>query len=133
MDTVDKETRSRIMAKVQSKNTRLEEQFIATLKAVKIEGFVRYADDLPGKPDLAFRSAKVAVFIDSCFWHGCPKHLRRPSSNTSYWQSKIDRNIQRDRRIRSALRRTGWKVIRVWEHDIKKPANAVKRISRAMQ
>jgi DNA mismatch endonuclease (patch repair protein) len=133
MDTFDTETRSRIMSRVRSKNTGLEENFIAMLRAAKIKGFIRHADELPGKPDVVFRKAKVAVFIDSCFWHGCPKHLRRPSSNTAYWQPKIDRNINRDRRIRAALRRLGWSVIRVWEHDMKKPASAVKRVSRALE
>jgi len=121
------------MAKVQSKNTGLEEQFIEILRRAGIRGFIRSPDDIPGKPDITFRSRKIAVFVDSCFWHGCPKHLRRPSTNRSYWQLKIDRNIERDRKIRAALRRTGWRVIRVWEHDMKRPAAAIRRISRAIE
>jgi DNA mismatch endonuclease, patch repair protein len=121
------------MSKVRSKNTGLEENFIAMLGAANIKGFTRHADELPGKPDIVFTKARVAVFIDSCFWHGCPKHLRRPSSNTAYWQPKIDRNVKRDRRTRAALRRMGWSVVRVWEHDMKKPASAVRRVSRALE
>ena len=133
MDTFDPETRSRIMAKVRSKNTGLEERFISILRAAKIKSFARHADELLGKPDVVFRKSNVAVFIDSCFWHGCPDHLRRPSSNTTYWQSKIDRNVKRDRRTRSALRRQGWSVIRIWEHEMRKPANAIRRITRALE
>ncbi len=132
MDTFDQDTRSFIMAQVRSKHTGLEEKFMVSLKAARLGRFTRHADDLPGKPDVIFKKCKVAVFIDSCFWHGCPRHLRRPGSNQDYWQAKIDRNVSRDRRVRAALRRAGWSVIRVWEHEMKNPRNAINRIRRAL-
>jgi DNA mismatch endonuclease, patch repair protein len=133
MDRVDKATRSQVMSTVRSRNTRLEEKLVAILLDAGLKGFTRYADGLPGTPDVAFMDEKVVVFLDSCFWHGCPKHLRRPSSNTEYWQSKIDRNIRRDRRQRAALRRLGWSAIRVWEHDLPNPSKVVSKVRRALK
>lgn len=132
-DRVDKDTRSRVMSAVRSKNTRLEQTLIEILNDAGIEGYERYAESLPGTPDVAFLDKKIAVFLDSCFWHGCPKHLRRPSSNKPYWESKIEKNIKRDKRQRSALRRLGWGVLRVWEHDLKKPLNIVRKVCRALE
>jgi DNA mismatch endonuclease (patch repair protein) len=83
--------------------------------------------DVRVRPDITFRALKVAIFIDGCFWHGCPKHGTRPRSNSYYWRAKIERNISRDRIYDRALRSAGWRVIRVWEHD--DPERAVARIS----
>jgi DNA mismatch endonuclease (patch repair protein) len=98
-----------------------------------MRGLWNYAKGLPGTPDIAFMERKIAVFLDSCFWHGCPKHLRRPSSNQTYWEAKIKNNIKRDRRQRAALRRLGWSVLRIWEHDLKNPASIVKKIYRVLE
>lgn len=132
MDTVDKETRSRVMAAVHSTGTKLEQRLIAVLEDCGITDFVCNEKSLPGKPDIAFINAKVAIFLDSCFWHGCPKHLRRPSSNDTYWRAKIDNNVKRDLRNRAKLRGMGWSVLRVWEHDLEKPALVVKKLRRAL-
>ena len=67
--------------------------------------------------DLVFRPAKVAVFIDGCFWHGCPEHYVAPRSNTDYWSAKVARNMQRDLDTTRRLREAGWTVLRYWEHD----------------
>lgn len=132
MDTVDKETRSRVMAAVHSNGTKLEQKLIALLGEAGIANFVCNEKSLPGKPDLAFMGARVAVFLDSCFWHGCPKHLRRPSSNDIYWRAKIDNNVKRDRRNRAQLRGMGWSVLRIWEHDLGKSTLIVSRVQRAL-
>lgn len=132
MDTVDKETRSRIMSAVRSKNTKLEQTLIAALESADLLGFERYVKSLPGTPDVAFMEQKVAVFFDSCFWHGCPKHLRKPGSNQEYWRPKIENNAKRDRRRRAALRRMGWSVLRVWEHDLKNLPPVINRIRRIL-
>jgi len=79
------------------------------------------------RPDIVFRAARVAIFIDGCFWHGCPKHGTQPKSNSHYWSSKIERNIARDRIYDRALRSAGWAVVRIWEHD--DPERAADRIS----
>ena len=67
--------------------------------------------------DLVFRPAKVAVFIDGCFWHGCPDHYAEPRTNTDYWSAKVARNMQRDLDTSSRLREAGWTVLRYWEHE----------------
>ncbi len=72
--------------------------------------------DLTVRPDLVFLGRKIAVFVDGCFWHGCPAHGRMPSDPTGYWHAKIDRNRRRDVRVGEALQSAGWTVIRVWEH-----------------
>ena len=120
------------MSAVRSKNTRLEEKLIEILESEGLTNYNRYAKDLPGTPDVVFRAERVAVFLDSCFWHGCPRHLRRPSSNTDYWQVKIEKNIRRDRRQRAALRRAGWSALRIWEHDLGRPQAIVKKIQRVL-
>ena len=74
---------------------------------------------LPGKPDFVFPKPRLAVFVDGCFWHGCPKHATWPKTNRAFWRKKIARNRARDREVGHALRRMGWRVIRVWEHGLR--------------
>ena len=69
------------------------------------------------RPDLVFTSAKLAVFVDGCFWHGCPEHGSKPKKNTSYWNPKIARNVERDQEQNERLEQAGWRVLRFWEHD----------------
>jgi len=73
--------------------------------------------DAKAKADVVFTRQKVAVFIDGCFWHGCPTHCRMPSRNRDYWEAKIGRNQERDYRVTAALAADGWRVIRIWEHE----------------
>ena len=93
---------------------------------------LRYRVDapLPGmrrRADLLFRSARVAVFVDGCFWHGCPEHGTQPKSNAIWWAEKIAANIQRDRDTDRRLTEAGWQVVRVWEHE--PAAQAAQRIA----
>lgn len=118
-DTVDKKKRSWIMEKIRSRyNKSTELKFIKVLKCQGITGWRRNYP-LVGKPDFVFPKNKVAVFIDGCFWHGCLKHCRMPSSNKKYWEQKIARNVQRDKKVAKELRLIGWQVVRFWEHDLK--------------
>jgi DNA mismatch endonuclease (patch repair protein) len=75
------------------------------------------ADARPIRPDVVFPGAKLAVFVDGCFWHCCPRHGTRPGRNSEYWDAKLQRNVDRDRRYDALLREAGWTVIRVWEHE----------------
>jgi DNA mismatch endonuclease (patch repair protein) len=119
MDTFSKTERSRIMASVKSRNSKSTEvKFISLLKEQRITGWRRNYT-LLGKPDFVFPRAKIAVFIDGCFWHGCPLHCRKPSSNVNYWNTKIEKNKIRDKKITKTLKMNGWQVIRIWEHEVK--------------
>ncbi|MEV6889369.1 very short patch repair endonuclease [Kribbella sp. NPDC051137] len=69
------------------------------------------------RPDIVFTARKVVVFVDGCFWHCCPAHGRKPTVNSGYWSPKLQRNVERDRLADAALRRDGWEVIRIWEHE----------------
>jgi DNA mismatch endonuclease (patch repair protein) len=82
------------------------------------------------RADMAFVRAKVAVFVDGCFWHGCPEHGTWPKTNALWWRNKIETNVKRDRDTDARLRATGWTVLRFWEHD--KPSRAAKAIRRAV-
>jgi DNA mismatch endonuclease (patch repair protein) len=82
------------------------------------------------RADIVFRPKKVAVFVDGCFWHGCPVHGTSPRTNAVYWRAKIGRNVERDRLNEAELSAAGWTVIRVWEHEI--PADAAERITWAL-
>lgn len=81
--------------------------------------------------DMVFRPAKVAVFIDGCFWHNCPDHARLPSTNADYWLPKLERNALRDRDTDQRLTEAGWMVVRVWEHE--DPAKAAQRVVRLVR
>jgi len=131
VDNVNRHKRSQIMAKIHSKNTKLEVYFRKVLWDSGLRHRMHY--DIEGRPDLAFPSKKVAVFIDSCFWHGCSSHCRKPSSNKRYWTNKIERNILRDKEVKTVLTKRGWKCVRVWEHSIKQhPEKCVKNIRRIL-
>jgi DNA mismatch endonuclease (patch repair protein) len=78
------------------------------------------------RPDIVFTKAKVAVFVDGCFWHRCPEHATFPKSNKAWWAEKLDVNVRRDREIDRLLAELGWQVVRVWEHE--DPATAANRV-----
>lgn len=129
MDSVDKQTRSRVMASVHSKNNRSTEKRLRyALIHAKIKGWRMQAKDLAGVPDFVFDKEQIAVFVDGCFWHGCPRCYRRPSSSRKYWDEKVKGNIARDKRVAAKLRREGWAVLRIWEHSLSEPEKAVARI-----
>lgn len=118
MDTVNLKERSWIMAQVKSKgNKSTELKIVKFLREKGLKGWRRNST-LPGKPDFVYKSYKIAIFIDGCFWHGCSKHCRLPSSNREYWINKIERNKKRDKQVKKALKEKGWKAIRIWEHEI---------------
>lgn len=119
-DFMSKETRSRVMSRIRSKNTKPE---MAVRTAVHANGF-RYSlhsKKLPGKPDLAFKKYKLAAFVHGCFWHGhtCGT-VKLPSSNTGYWHEKIAKNQSRDEKALSQLKDMGWETVTIWECTIDK-------------
>lgn len=87
-------------------------------QAERHENKAQDAPKIPGSPDIILRDKKVAIFVHGCFWHKCPKCYREPKSNKEYWLPKIKRNVRRDERNAAMLRRGGWKVVKLWEHEI---------------
>jgi DNA mismatch endonuclease (patch repair protein) len=107
------------MAKIKSVGCKSTEVSLARLlRREKLAGWHR-GSALAGKPDFVFRAARVAMFVDGCFWHGCARCYRRPSSRRAYWDAKVTRNKQRDKTVNRLLRQKGWRVLRIWEHELK--------------
>lgn len=119
MDTISPEKRSEVMSSIKSKGTKLENIFAEKLLDVGLDYCRRNVKAIVGSPDFVYDDAKIAIFIDSCFWHGCKKHLRMPASNQDYWVAKIARNRKKDRQVTRQLRQDGWLVLRIWEHSLK--------------
>lgn len=118
------------MSRVKSKDTKLEEKFRKELRRVGVR-YRKNPRGYFGKPDLVFKKRKTVVYIDSCFWHGCKKHMRPPKSNRDYWISKIERNKNRDKEVNKHYAKIGWKIVRVWEHDIEKDIQrSAKRVAK---
>lgn len=84
---------------------------------------------LPGRPDVAFTRARIAVFVDGCFWHRCPHHGTLPKHNREWWTAKLNANVERDQRKDSELKALGWTILHVWEHEV--PSEAADRIAAA--
>lgn len=119
-DVFTPEKRSQVMSRIRSRGNRNTElRMIALFRANGIFGW-RRSQALFGKPDFVFRRERVAVFVDGCFWHGCPKpkHAPMPKNRTEWWAAKLGRNKDRDLLVTRTLRKQGWKVIRVWECNL---------------
>jgi len=127
--------RSQIMRSIKSKGNRSTEfTFKMALVRANISGWKLHPKDVIGCPDVFFSIHKIAVFLDGCFWHGCPICGHVPITNHDYWLAKIKRNKQRDIKKRNILKRQGIKVIRFWEHEIKKhPQKCIDKIDKIIQ
>lgn len=110
--------RSRTMAAIPSERTSLEQRLASSLWAAGVRGWRRSVRIERTKPDFVFARPHIAIFVDGCFWHGCPQCCRRPATNTGYWKAKLDRNIERDAEQTQILTAAGWKVLRFWGHEI---------------
>jgi DNA mismatch endonuclease (patch repair protein) len=130
MDNVSKEKRSKIMAAIHSKNTNPEVDLREALSSKGLTFEVNYG---PEKIDIAFVPQKVAVFVDGCFWHGCPIHSHDITTNAEYWKSKLSRNKERDLEKNQKLRCQGWIVLRFWEHELKDMEGVVERTTANLQ
>src|SRR5688500_15566996 len=124
MDVFTTEKRSLVMAAIRSRgNEATEMRLVRLLRESGIKGWRRHSA-LPGRPDFAFPRLRVVVFVDGCFWHGCPVHFRCPSARRDFWREKIGRNRARDRAVNRALKLRGWTVVRIWEHALTKRKTA---------
>lgn len=121
-DIMSPETRSAVMARIKGKDTGPEKAMDGMLRRLR-RRFESHARDLPGRPDFVFRRARVAIFVDGDFWHGWRFPAWRLKLSEK-WEAKIEANRLRDRRNHARLRRAGWKVVRIWEHQLKRDPEA---------
>ncbi len=127
MSTAQK--RSAVMRGVKRAGTKLEARFGEILKTSGFGEFELQAADLSGTPDFVYRPQSLAIFVDSCFWHGCPDHARVPKSNVDYWTTKMEKNRERDRRQTQDLEAQGWRAERFWEHEMKDERVVIGRLA----
>jgi len=122
------------MSRIRARDTAPELALRSALRAMGQKGYRLHYTKAPGRPDIVFVGRRVAVFVHGCFWHGCPHcALRRPKSNSAFWNAKLDRNAERDARKTRELRKAGWKVLTVWECRVKKnPEAQAARVVRAL-
>jgi len=115
-DILTKKQRSYNMSRVKCSKTKPE---LRLKPVMKMLGFA-YQPKIYGRPDFASKKLKIAVFVDGCFWHKCHKHFKAPKQNAKFWRAKIAGNVVRDREVTEKLRKLGWTVMRVWEHNVRK-------------
>src|SRR5438874_1760060 len=112
-DVFTKEKRSQVMSRIRSAGNRdTELAMLALLRQNGITGW-RRSQKTFGKPDFVFPKLRLALFVDGCFWHGCPRHGTTPKTNRSFWENKFSRNKERDKNVNQELRKRGWRVIRI--------------------
>lgn len=149
-DVFDPVKRSEVMAKIRGKGNRSTElALVQGFRAAQITGWRRHVEfcfrvpvqlnaaksregAVKVRPDFVFRSAKLAIFVDGCFWHCCPLHSKVPENNRAFWESKLSANVSRDKRATRLLRKAGWSVLRIWEHELQDVEMVVKKIRRRL-
>lgn len=117
-DVLTKSERSYCMSRIRGRDTKPEVMLRRTLWKRGLR--YRIHSGLPGRPDIVFPARKIAIFVDGCFWHRCPQHWKAPETNAAFWEQKILANQLRDERVNRVLEEAGWRVFRVWEHDVRK-------------
>ena len=131
-DVFTKAKRSEVMSRIRGHGNKDTE--LALIKIFRLHRMTGWRRHQPafGKPDFVFSALKVAVFVDGCFWHGCPAHSCTPASNRQFWTKKLASNKARDRLVNRTLRRAGWRVVRIWEHELKTPSRCLARLVRTL-
>jgi len=131
MDTVSKQKRSEIMSRIKSRDSKIETLFRKELWKLGFR-YRKNSGKYFGKPDIVLKQHKTVVFVDSCFWHGCKKHCRIPTARKTYWTNKIARNMARDKEVLGYYKKQGWKIFRVWEHDLLDVKNAASKMGKKL-
>jgi DNA mismatch endonuclease (patch repair protein) len=111
------------MSRIKGRDTKPELLLRKTLWGMGLR--YRLGSTIPGRPDILLPKWKVAVFVDGCQWHCCPVNWVRPKSNSEFWDRKFDKNRRRDRQVNQLLKKEGWRVFRVWEHDVERDVAAI--------
>ena len=130
-----KESTSRLMQANKAKNTKPEVLLRKALWKAGIQGYRLHPRQLPGRPDIVFGKARLAIFINGCFWHRCPScDLPLPKSNTDFWKKKFDANVARDRKKIASLEEAGWRALTIWECEIEAQLLAcLEQVEQALQ
>ena len=125
---------SRSMKSNRAKNTSPEVELRSALSKAGIRGYRLHLKDVPGRPDIAFPKHRVAVFINGCYWHRCPEcNLQIPKTHQAFWKKKFELNQKRDKRKAEEAKASGWLVLTIWEHEVKKDlTGCVTRIKRVL-
>jgi len=124
-DVMTREQRSVCMSRIRGRgNEATELKLMVLFRGEGIMGWRRHLA-LPGRPDFTFPLQRVVIFVDGCFWHGCPRCYQAPKHRAAFWRNKIERNRARDREVGGLLRARGWTVVRVWECRLRKSQDAV--------
>jgi DNA mismatch endonuclease, patch repair protein len=132
VDVFSKKKRSQVMSQIRGHGNKDTELALVTLlRQEHITGWRRH-QALLGKPDFTFRRERLVIFVDGCFWHCCPKHFNLPENNREFWQKKLGANRQRDKLVTLVLRKSGWRVLRIWEHEFKYPDRVIRRVRTAL-
>lgn len=124
MDVLTKKQRSFCMSQIKGKDTKAEVKLRKQLWDLGLRGYRLHGRKITGNPDIYFPTQKLAIFIDGCFWHRCPKCYIKPKTNSSFWKNKIQSNVDRDKRVDKEIRRNGIRSLRIWEHEMKKAPEA---------
>jgi len=129
MDVMSKEKRSALMARIRGKDTKPEKAVRSILHGLGYR-FRLHRRDLPGTPDVVLPRHKAVVMVNGCFWHrhACKAGSRTPKSNVDFWMSKFERNVERDVRVAAQLRELGWKVLTVWECEVRDADSLAERL-----
>lgn len=131
-DVFTREKRSEIMSRVKGRgNLATEIRLIRTFREYGLVGW-RRRSRIFGNPDFVFPIGRFAIFVDGCFWHGCPRHGTLPQTNSEFWRQKFARNKERDRLVNRQLKKMGWTPVRVWQHELREPERVVRRLCRIM-
>lgn len=142
-DVFTKAKRSEVMSRIRGRGNKETELALARLLRMnKISGWRKQQEvrirklevrSFRVKPDFVFKEVRLALFVDGCFWHGCPKHATKPKNNASFWRRKLAGNKKRDNVVTRTLRKSGWRVVRIWECALqKRPQSCLKRILRKL-
>jgi DNA mismatch endonuclease (patch repair protein) len=132
-DVFTKAKRSEVMSRIRGQGNKDTE--LALMKLFRRHDIAGWRRRHPifGKPDFVFPKRRLAVFVDGCFWHGCPKHANLPANNRAFWKKKMAANKARDRQVNRTLRNAGWRVVRIWEHDLARRSEVcIRRVQAAL-
>jgi DNA mismatch endonuclease, patch repair protein len=132
-DVFTREKRSEIMSRVKDRDNAATEIFL--VRTFRNHGIIGWRRRAPifGKPDFIFRKRRLAIFVDGCFWHGCPVHGTLPRTNRDFWRQKLARNRKRDRLVDRTLKQLGWTPLRVWQHELRDPERVIRRVQKVLR